>query len=256
MRKLLPLLILFSGWWFNLGAQGFTLTGQITSADDGQGLPGVSILIMGTTTGTVTDIDGNYTLQNVKATDTLRFSYIGFKERLELVGDRRTLNIKMVPTAKEIEGVVVTALGIKREKREVGYTMESFKGEDLLISNTSNVVQSLSGRSAGVNVSTVNGVDGGTTRITIRGNNNIDGDNQPLIVVDGVPMENEPGLTDIGRGVDWGSAINNINQEDIEDMSILKGPTASALYGSRGANGVVLITTKKRFQEKRTWSKL
>ena len=245
MRKLLPLLILFSGWWFNLGAQGFTLTGQITSADDGQGLPGVSILIMGTTTGTVTDIDGNYTLQNVKATDTLRFSYIGFKERLELVGDRRTLNIKMVPTAKEIEGVVVTALGIKREKREVGYTMESFKGEDLLISNTSNVVQSLSGRSAGVNVSTVNGVDGGTTRITIRGNNNIDGDNQPLIVVDGVPMENEPGLTDIGRGVDWGSAINNINQEDIEDMSILKGPTASALYGSRGANGVVLITTKR-----------
>ena len=114
-----------------------------------------------------------------------------------------------------------------------------------MLSNAPNIVNALSGKSAGVQVTSTNGVDGGTTRFVIRGNNNIDANNQPLIVVDGVPLENEPGMTNIGRGVDWGSAINNINSNDIEDINILKGPTASALYGSRGANGVVLITTKR-----------
>jgi iron complex outermembrane receptor protein len=226
------------------------VSGQVTSAEDGLGLPGVTILIKGTTNGTITDLDGFYQLKDVKPVDTLLFSYLGYNTKEEVAGDRRTIDLKLMPSAKEIEGVVVTALGIKREKREVGYTMESFKGEELKISNTSNVVESLSGRSAGVNVATVNGIEGGTTRITIRGNNNITADNQPLIVVDGVPMENEPGQTNIGRGIDWGSAINNINQQDIEDMSILKGPTASALYGSRGANGVVLITTKRGSKKK------
>ena len=147
--------------------------------------------------------------------------------------------------SRQLQEVVVTALDIKRQKRELGYSTESFNGDELVLSNAPNVVSSLSGKSAGVQVTSPNGVDGGTTRIVIRGNNNIDANNQPLIVVDGVPLENDPGLTDVGRGVDWGSAINNINPNDIEDMNILKGPTASALYGSRGANGVVLITTKR-----------
>ncbi|MCB0807287.1 MAG: SusC/RagA family TonB-linked outer membrane protein [Bacteroidales bacterium] len=250
MHKFLLFLIIVTCFPVILLAQQQTISGTVTSSEDGLGIPGVSILIKGTTQGTVTDVDGNFTLKSVSPSDTLQFSFLGFDTKEMMAGANKTISVSLKPSAKEIEGVVVTALGVKREKREIGYTMESFKGEDLRISNTSNAIESLSGRSAGVNVTTVNGVEGGTTRITIRGNNNIADDNQPLIVVDGVPMENEPGLTNIGRGVDWGSTINNINQEDIESMNILKGPTASALYGSRGANGVLLITTKRGEKKK------
>ena len=118
--------------------------------------------------------------------------------------------------AQMLEEVVVTALGIKRQKRELGYSTESFEGDAIQLSQAPNIVNSLQGRSAGVQVSSANGVDGGTTRITIRGNNNIDSDNQPLIIVDGVPLQNQAGLENIGRGVDWGSAINNINPNDID----------------------------------------
>lgn len=231
-------------------AQTTAISGLVKSSEDGIGLPGVSILIKGTTTGTVSDIDGNYQLKEVSSKDMLVFSFLGYNTQEVLVGNQKIIDVVMEVDAKEIEGVVVTALGINREKREIGYSMESFKGEELQISNTSNPINALSGRSAGVNVATSNGVEGGTTRITIRGNNNLRDDNQPLIVVDGIPMENEPGLTNIGRGIDWGSAINNISQSDIESMSVLKGPTASALYGSRGANGVILITTKRGTKKK------
>ncbi len=132
----------------------------------------------------------------------------------------------------------------------MGYSTESFDGEAITKSDAPNVVNALSGRSAGVQVISPNGVDGGTTRFVIRGNNNISANNQPLIVVDGVPLENQAGLEDIGLGVDWGSAINNINPADIANINILKGPTASALYGARGANGVVLITTKRGKKQK------
>ena len=144
-----------------------------------------------------------------------------------------------------LDDVVVTALGIKRQKRELGYATEEIGGELIAKSGSGSVISALSGRSAGVQIINPNGVDGGSSRITIRGNNSIFGDNQPLIVVDGVPMTNEGGLTEWSGGRDWGTALNNINQEDIESLDILKGPTAAALYGSRGGNGVVLITTKK-----------
>ncbi|MCF8368028.1 MAG: SusC/RagA family TonB-linked outer membrane protein [Bacteroidales bacterium] len=231
-------------------SQTFSVSGNVKSSDDDVGLPGVSILIKGTTKGTTTDIDGNYQLNEVTSSDTLVYSYLGFISQEIKVGKQKFIMVSLQASAKEIEGVVVTALGIKREKREIGYTMESFSGEELQISNAPSVVDALSGRSAGVNVASANGVEGGTTRITIRGNNNIQDNNQPLIVVDGIPLENDPGLENIGRGVDWGSAINNINQSDIAETSILKGPTASALYGSRGANGVILITTKRGSKKK------
>lgn len=242
--------MLFASLSLGSFAQEKQVTGTITAAEDGSLLPGVSVYIKGTTIGTVSNIDGIYTLGQVSPTDTLMFSFIGFEKYEVVAGSHTVIDVELATDAKEIEGVVVTALGIKREKREIGYTMQSFKGEEIQISNAPNIGDALAGRSAGVNVSTANGVDGGTTRITIRGNNNITSDNQPLIVVDGIPLENEAGLTDIGRGVDWGSALNNINQADIEDMNILKGPTASALYGSRGANGVILITTKRGTKNK------
>ncbi|MCB0520976.1 MAG: SusC/RagA family TonB-linked outer membrane protein [Lewinellaceae bacterium] len=235
---------------FSLFAQK-QITGTITDAKTGEPMVGVSVFIKDSPgNGTISDLDGSYQLQAPGETTVLIFSFVGY-EILEMpVGAGATLDVSMQEDAQQLNEVVVTALGIKRQKREIGYSTESFEGDEVLLSNAPNVVSALSGKSAGVQVTSPNGVDGGTTRITIRGNNNIDANNQPLVVVDGVPLENDPGLTNIGRGVDWGSAINNINPNDIESINILKGPTASALYGSRGGNGVVLITTKRGGKQK------
>lgn len=248
-RKIILMLFFYAGV-MSAYSQGLTITGVVISAEDGLGIPGASVYVKGTLTGTVTDFQGAYKLPGVKTSDTLVFHFLGFIDELRKVGIQTQINVTLVPEAQNLDEVVVTALGIKREKREIGYTTESFGGEELKKSNAPNVINALSGRSAGVQVSEADGVEGGTTRIVIRGNNNITGNNQPLIVVDGVPLENDPGLTQIGRGQDWGSAINNVNQADIAEMSILKGPTASALYGSRGANGVILITTKRGKKQK------
>ncbi|GJM36137.1 MAG: SusC/RagA family TonB-linked outer membrane protein [Saprospiraceae bacterium] len=221
------------------------IQGTVTAAETDEPLIGVNILVKETALGTVTDLDGNFKLEVNHAQDILLFSYIGYEPQEVPINGQSIIAVQLGTDANQLDEVVVTALGIKRQKRELGYSTETFKGEALQLSNAPNVVNALSGKSAGVQISAPNGVDGGTSRITIRGNNNINANNQPLIVVDGVPLENEPGMTDIGRGVDWGSAINNINPQDIESMNILKGPTASALYGARGANGVVLITTKR-----------
>lgn len=245
MNKNLLLLFLFICASMGLAAQGFEVSGTVTSAEDGLGIPGVSIYVKSTFRGTTSDINGIYTLEGLNATDTLVFQFIGYLQVLEQVGVRKNIDVVLVPEAQKLEGVVITALGIKREKREIGYTTQSFEGGELEKSNAPNIATALSGKSAGVQVSEPDGVEGGTTRIVIRGNNNLTTGNQPLIVVDGVPIENNPGLTDIGRGQDWGSALNNINQADIQEINILKGPTASALYGSKGANGVVMITTKR-----------
>ena len=200
--------------------------------------------------GTTTDVDGFFTMEASSENTILLFSYTGFKT-MELPATVGTpLKVTLGSDSEQLDEVVVTALGIKRQKRELGYSTESFDGDVVQLSNSPNIISSLQGRSAGVQVSSANGVDGGTTRITIRGNNNIDSDNQPLIIVDGVPLQNQAGLTDVGRGVDWGSSINNINPNDIETYNILKGPTAAAKYGSRGANGVILITTKRGKKQK------
>ena len=225
-------------------AQTITVSGKVISSDDGYGLPGVTIQVKGTSTGTVTDLDGNYSL-NADSQDVLIFSFVGYKTKEIAIKGKNKINVTLDADAQMLDDVVVTALGIKRQKRELGYATEEIGGELIAKSGSGSVISALSGRSAGVQIINPNGVDGGSSRITIRGNNSIFGDNQPLIVVDGVPMTNEGGLTEWSGGRDWGTALNNINQEDIESLDILKGPTAAALYGSRGGNGVVLITTKK-----------
>ncbi len=227
-----------------------TISGVVTDKDNGELLIGVSIVEIGNSKGATTDIDGFYTLNISDNTTALSFSYLGYQTQVVDVNERTTINVDLSAEGVSLDEVVVTGLGIKRQKRELGYSTEKFEGKELALSNAPNLVNALSGKSAGVNIVSPNGVDGGTTRITIRGNNNIKGNNQPLIIIDGVPLENNPGLTDIGRGVDWGSAINNINPEDIQDINILKGPTAAAKYGTRGANGVILITTKRGSQQK------
>jgi iron complex outermembrane recepter protein len=226
------------------------LTGIVSSADDGQPLPGVTVQVKGTTMGTVTDLEGKFKLSGVDPQSILVFSFVGF-EPIELtVGDKLFFEIKMNVSAAQLDEVVVTALGITRQERELGYSTEIIDVDVVTRSNTANVISSITGRAAGVMVSNNDGVEGGSTRITIRGNNNIEGSNQPLIIIDGVQMENTPGLTDIGRGVDWGSPIADINALDIADYNILKGGAASARYGSRGGNGVILITTKRGQKQK------
>ena len=245
MKKILLGFFVFCFFSFSAFAQVKTIKGKVISSDDDTGLPGVSVIIKGTSKGTSTDLDGNFSLDGVDASNVLVFSFIGFEDQEITVGSQNEINVSLVPSANDLNEVVVTALGVKRQKREIGYSTDKVETDVIVRSNSPNVVNAIIGRSAGVQVSQANGVEGGSTRVTIRGNNNLTGNNQPLIVVDNVPMDNAPGLTNIGRGTDWGNGLADINPQDIETYNILKGGAASALYGSRGANGVILITTKR-----------
>lgn len=245
MKKVTVIIMFLLQITMPLLAQQKTIKGTVKGADDGQTIPGVSIIIKGTTTGTTTDIDGNYQIQVPGKETILVFNFIGYTPVEIKVGDQTVINTSLAPETFKLSEVVVSALGIKREKREIGYSSESINSDDIIKAGTSNVISALSGRSAGVQISAGDGVDGGSTRITIRGNNNLTRNNQPLIVIDGIEMDNTAGLDNIGRGVDWGNGIADINPYDIETYSVLKGGAASALYGERGANGVILITTKR-----------
>jgi TonB-linked SusC/RagA family outer membrane protein len=227
-----------------------TIKGKVISGEDKQGIPGATVLIKGTTRGTTTDVSGNYTFIDVTPKDTLRFSYIGFESFEVNVGNQSVIDVELTVSAKELEEVVVTALGVKRQQREIGYSTEKIEAEMVVRSSSPNILNAIIGRVAGVQVSQGDGVEGGSTRIVIRGNNTFSGRNQPLIVVDNVPLENISGLDNIGRGIDWGNPISDINPLDIETYTVLKGGAASALYGSKGANGVILITTKRGKKEK------
>ncbi|MDP4185952.1 MAG: SusC/RagA family TonB-linked outer membrane protein [Bacteroidota bacterium] len=245
LRKLTLLCTLFIGVGAVAFAQKITIKGTVKDVDQAT-LPGVSVFVKGTTLGTVTDNDGKYSIvADSKA--TLVFTFIGMETLSVPVNGQSVLNVQMRMVGKQVEEVVVTALGLTRAKRALGYSQEQIKGNELVQSIAPNVLDAISGKMAGVNITAPNGVSGGTTRIIIDGENSILGDNQPLIIVDGMPMANEisSSAADVTAPKDWGSAINLINPQDIESMSVLKGPAAAALYGGRGANGVILITTKK-----------
>ncbi|HEX5551618.1 MAG TPA: SusC/RagA family TonB-linked outer membrane protein [Chitinophagaceae bacterium] len=229
--------------------QSILVTGKVTSAKDGSSQPGVTVVQKGTTTGTASTADGTYSI-TVPGDATLVFSQVGDITQEIPVNGRTKIDVALKENAKELSAVVVTALGIKREKRSLGYSMQEIQGSTVERSNAPNVVNALAGKVASVNISTPNGVDGGSTRIVIDGNNSIGLDNQPLIIVDGVPMENDipADAQSPSNPKDWGSPINLVNSYDIESMSVLKGPAAAALYGGRGANGVIIITTKKGTQ--------
>jgi iron complex outermembrane recepter protein len=245
MRNKLLLILIFITFRLLTFSQTVTIKGKVTSSDDSNGIPGVSVVVKGTVKGTTTDINGIYTLPGVIPKDTLKFSYIGYETREIPVGKQLQIDVVLLVSAKELDEVVVTALGVKRQQREIGYSTQRIEAEAVALSNTPNVLNGMIGRAAGVQVSQNDGVEGGSTRVVIRGNNTFKGRNQPLIVVDNVPLENIPGQENIGRGVDWGNPIADINPLDIETYNVLKGGAASALYGSRGANGVIMITTKR-----------
>ena len=224
--------------------------GQVTNKN-GEPVAGVNVTIAGTSKGTTTDEKGNFQIQAAEGA-VLVFSFVGYQTTKITLGASSTVNVTLLKSENAMNEVVVTALGIGRQKRALGYSQEQIKGVELTQSNAPNVINALSGKMAGVNITSPNGVDGGSTRIIIGGNNTITGDNQPLIIIDGMPMDNTipAAAQDVTAPKDWGSAINLINPQDIEDMSVLKGPAAAALYGGRGANGVILITTKKGAQRK------
>ena len=252
MKKvtLLMALILFCSWQFALAQK--TITGTVTDAKDGSTIPGVNVVVKGTATGTTTDLSGKYTIK-VNADQTLQFSFIGYANQEVAVSAQSVVDVSLTSTAEVIEGIVVTALGIKREKKALGYSMQELKGDAMTETRDPNVVNSLNGKIAGLQVKQASTGPSGSSRITIRGNNSIGANNQPLIVVDGIPINSSTGGSDDfwgNRSVDRGSGIADISPDDIESVSVLKGPAASALYGSRAGNGVVMITTKKGTKKK------
>lgn len=224
------------------------ITGKVTSSDDGTGIPGATILVKGTAVGAITDIDGKFSLTVPKDKDALLVSYVGMVTQEIKLGTDNVVNVVLEPSVQELEGVVVTALGIPREKKSLGYATQEVKGDQLSISKTDNFVNSLSGRVAGVQVKTTTNI-GGSTNVLLRGSKSLTGDNQALFVIDGVPINNDVTNSNsqkqAGTGYDYGNAASDINPEDIESINVLKGSAATALYGSRAANGVIMITTKK-----------
>lgn len=243
-----------------------TLTGTIVDAA-GEPLIGVNVQVKGNpTAGTITDFEGNYTLSIPAGSPEVQFSYIGYRSEVLKPGDKASLNVTMQEDTQQIGEVVVTALGIKREKKMLGYAVQELKGDELNKTGDPSVTSALQGKVAGLQMNTAGTGLGGSTKITIRGNSSLADNNQPLWIVDGVPFSdsNNSDASFYG-GVDRGGSSVDINPEDIESISVLKGPNAAALYGSRAGNGVILVTTKKgtkkdgfgvRYSGNFTWSQV
>ncbi len=233
----------------SLYAQERAITGKVTDASNGDGIPGVNILVVGTTNGTITDMDGNYTI-TVPADDaSLQFSFTGYSPQTIAVAGKSVIDVNMEPSDVQLEGVVITALGIQKKSNALTYSTQKVDGEELTRAKDVNMINSLSGKTAGLVIGRSSSGLGGSSRVIIRGNKSISNANQPLYVIDGVPMNNSSmgqiGGSQLSGTVDGGDAISNINPDDIKSINILKGASASALYGSLGQNGVVLIETKK-----------
>jgi len=226
--------------------QSKVISGKVTSGEDNAPLPGVNIIVKGTTTGTVSDIEGNYSFSVASDAEVLVYSSIGYVIEEVEVNGQSVINVSLMPDIKSLSEVVVTAFGIEREKKALGYSAQEIKGEELSVARETNVMNSIKGKVAGVHVNSSSAGVGGSSFVSIRGNSSIGGNNQPLYVVDGVPINNDNlDAAGVWGGRDYGDGIQNINPDDIKSLTVLKGPNAAALYGARGSNGVILITTKK-----------
>lgn len=221
-----------------------TITGTVR--ENSAPVPGVTVAVKGTTKITQTNAEGKFSI-SANPTDFLVFTMVGSARQEILVGNQVTINVTLTSSDSEIGEVVITALGIKREKKSLGYGVQEVKGETLVSAKEPNLANTLSGKIAGLQVVRSSDGPAGSSKILLRGSNSLTGSNQPLIVVDGVPIDNFTGAADNGywnRSLDMGNGIADINPDDIETLSVLKGPSAAALYGSRAGNGVILITTK------------
>ena len=250
MRKLVLIFLFVSGLMIQANAQDRTISGKVSSAEDNSTLPGVTVVLKGTTTGTTTDLDGNYKLSVPSEGGILVYSFVGMTTQDVEIGSRSVIDLVMETDTQELAEVVVTALGVSREKRSLGYSITQVESEDLTQGTSSNFTSALSGKLAGVQVTGGTGQPGSSTNVVLRGYANVGRSTQPLYVIDGVPVTNtnqnyNTNGASVNRTVDFGNGINDLNAGDIESMSILRGSAATALYGSAGANGVVMVTTKK-----------
>ena len=230
MKKFLLFCMAFLLYWYS-GAQDRTVTGRVTATEDGSGLPGVNVIVKGTTSGTVTDNDGHYSISYSSSDAALVFSFVGLKTQEVLIDGRNVVDVSLALDVAQLSEVVVTALGIEKSAKSVGYSVGKVKNDQLTQARALNVSQALSGKVSGLRINSVaNGVEP-NTRITLRGNRSFLGNNQALLILDGaqVPLD----------------VINTINPNDIDNITILKGANSAALYGSDASNGAIVITTKR-----------
>ncbi|WKN46333.1 SusC/RagA family TonB-linked outer membrane protein [Tunicatimonas pelagia] len=232
-------------------AQEQTVSGTVTSAEDNQPVPGVNVVVKGSTVGTVTNIDGEYRLTVPSSESVIEFSFIGFASQEVTVGNQSTVDVSLQSDVQSLQEVVVTAQGVERDERSLGYSVQQLEGEVIQQKSSPDVLNSLQGKVAGVNITSGSGAPGASTNINIRGFTSFNGNNQPLVVIDEIIFSN-----DVDNGSDGVGGINtlfgnqptnrlgDLNPEDIASINVLKGPAAAALYGSRASNGAILITTK------------
>lgn len=247
MKKLLLIWVMVMTVFSSLFAQTRQVTGQVTSSEDGAALPGVSVSLKGTARGTTTGSDGSYKI-SVGDGAVLVFGFVGYKQQTISVGSQTAINVVLASDASELNEVVVTALGLTRTKNSLPYAAQQIKGDELTRVRSGNAFSQLSGKVSGVQITQGNSI-GGSTNVVIRGSKSLTGNNQAMFVVDGVPIDNSVTNSTNQRtgrgGYDYGNAAADINPDDIESMTVLKGAAATALYGSRASNGVIMITTKK-----------
>ncbi|EAZ82402.1 SusC/RagA family TonB-linked outer membrane protein [Algoriphagus machipongonensis] len=231
---------------YEVSAQQRVITGTVISEEDGLGLPGATVLVKGTTVGTTTDLDGNYSINVPAGSDVLIYSFVGLKSQEEVIGDRSIINVTLTTDAAQLNEVVVTAIGIEREKKALGYAVTTVGDEQLENRPEQDVARVLQGKVPGVNITSTNGMSGSGTNMVIRGYSSATGSNQPLFVVDGVPFNTSTNNTNgfTTGGATTSSRFLDIDPNNIESMSVLKGLSATVLYGDQGRNGVILITTK------------
>lgn len=234
-------------------AQTRTVTGKVTAKEDGSAMPGVNVVLKGSQKGTSTNANGNYSIEVSGSSSVLVVSFVGYEATEVQVGNRSTVDIELNVSSESLKEVVVTALGIKREEKSLGYSVGKVDGKDLSRISNENILNAMSGKVAGVAINATGGT-GSSVSMVIRGAKSLSNDNQPLFVIDGVPIINT--LNNVGQiggdnRVDYGNAISDLNPDNVESVSILKGPSAAALYGSRAGNGVVIITTKNGSKAKK-----
>ncbi|HNC30969.1 MAG TPA: SusC/RagA family TonB-linked outer membrane protein, partial [Cyclobacteriaceae bacterium] len=255
MKKILLMNIMFLMLVAVTWAQDRIVLGKVTSAEDGATLPGVSVVVKGTTIGGITDAEGKYSL-SISPSDiegaVLVFTFIGMKTQEIQLKDRpeNVIDVVMTADASQLAEVVVTGLGFERSAKSLGYATTKVNSEDITRGRSTNVMASLQGKVAGVQISTASGAPGASTKVVIRGYTSLSGGNNPLYVVDGVPINNSAGnffdpSNTVNRTQDFGNRANDINPDDIAEITVLKGASAASLYGSRAASGVIMITTKR-----------
>ncbi|MFN8242075.1 MAG: SusC/RagA family TonB-linked outer membrane protein [Bacteroidales bacterium] len=253
MKRLFLLSFVFLCFFVIATAQQKTLTGTVKSSADGEPVIGATVVLKGTSTGTTTDVNGSFRINVPPDGAVLVITYIGMKKQEVNVGTRTTVDVLLEPDLLGLEEVVVTAIGISREKKSLGYAVQDIGGDKITRAETGNLLSGITGKLAGVNITSSAGAAGAASFITIRGQNSITGDNQPLFVVDGVPVDNsmdysgnpDDGRNNLTNGVNYSNRLIDLNPDDVASVSVLKGGAATALYGMRAGNGVIIITTKR-----------